>query len=195
MFTGIIKACQEVASISKEGGILSVQIKLPNGWELEIGESINVNGVCSTVVIASQEHFVVEYMPETLKLTTIGQISHGDFVNLERSLTLTDLISGHLVSGHVDGVSEVIDVREDAGSFLITLAIPERGAKYLIHKGSVAVNGISLTVIDPTTSSFQVAIIPHTWKETNLHKLVAGDKVNLEYDIMAKYIERMQNYG
>lgn len=193
MFTGIITAVGEVRQTKEESGILRVQVSIPADWVLHIGESVNINGVCSTVVAAANGVVTVEYMPETVAVTTVGQIQPNDKLNLECSLTASDAMSGHMVSGHIDAVATVLHILDEGEAHRLTLSTEH--PQYLIHKGSVAINGISLTVLDPTADQFQVAIIPHTWKQTNLHYLQQADTVNIEYDMIAKYIERQQQYG
>ncbi len=195
MFTGIITACLPVSSQTQQQGILRLTIQKPADWKLNDGESISINGVCSTVVSSSKTTFEVQYMPETVEVTAVRDLKKSDLVNLERSMTVNDLLSGHLVSGHVDAVSEVLVIQPEGDSYRLTLSIPSGGAKYLIHKGSIAINGVSLTVIEPTETQFEVAIIPHTWQETNLRALTVGARVHLEYDMIGKYIERQQRYG
>ena len=195
MFTGIITAAQSIFVLEEENEILSMTIGLPAGWNLEVGESITIDGVCSTVVSFSDDAFVVEYMPETLRITSMGEKKKGDLLNLERSITMNDRLSGHVVSGHVDSIGKLVDIVDEGDAHVVTIEFPPEFAKYLIHKGSIAVNGMSLTVIDPTESTFSISLIPHTWKVTNLHTLKIGDTVNLEFDQFAKYFERFRQYG
>lgn len=193
MFTGIIATTQPVTRIVESNGNTIFTITKPADWTLAVGESVCVDGVCSTVLSSVNDSFDVEYMPETLRLTTLAQKVTGDKLNLERSITLNDVLSGHMVAGHVDTTGTLAAIEKDGGSYRLT--ITHDTPKYVISKGSITVNGISLTVIDPTDDAFTVAIIPHTWEQTNLSQLKEGSKVNLEYDMIAKYIERIQTYG
>lgn len=188
MFTGIIASSEPIQQIKEKNGNRTLTIAKPTEWMLRVGESMNVNGVCSTVVESDASSFRVEYMPETLRLTTMRHVSVGEQMNLERSMTLNDLLSGHLVYGHVDTMGTIDRIMDDGDSHLVTIVHEARGARFLISKGSITINGISLTVVNPTNIAFSVAIIPHTWEVTNIHSWKTGDAVNLEYDMLAKYI-------
>lgn len=193
MFTGIISAIAPIQKITLKNGNSIFSISLPPKWDLEIGESINVNGVCSTVIQYTDSSFDVEYMQETLRLTTMNEQVEGAFVNLEKSVTMQTALSGHIVSGHVDTTGVIQDIQQEGDSYRIT--VTHDAPQYVIHKGSIAINGVSLTVIDPTDHLFSVALIPHTWQETQFSFLKEGERVNLEYDMIAKYIERYNIYG
>lgn len=197
MFTGIITGCEAITRITEKNGIHTVTIKTPDSWgDIQVGESITVDGVCSTVAGIPDGSFTVDYMPETLRQTTLGRKQEGDRMNLERSMKLHDLVSGHLVYGHVDCTGTVNKVARDGDSFIITVEHDPRYDQLLVQKGSVTINGISLTVVSPSEGIFQVAIIPHTWENTNLQSLRHGDSVNLEFDIIAKYIiSQLNHYG
>lgn len=195
MFTGIIESIQPIHAIAKGDGGITVAIVLPELWQLKKGESISVNGVCSTVVEITPTTFTVQYMPETLHRTTAKQYTQGTRVNLERSLTLNDRISGHIVTGHVDSIGTIDQITTDGNSHTFVIQHDKANAKYLIDKGSIAINGISITVIQPTEYTFTVAIIPQTWQHTTMQLLHDGDEVNIEYDQFAKYVERMTHYG
>jgi riboflavin synthase len=195
MFTGIISAYQPILQITDANSIRTCKIGKPSDWRLDIGESASVDGVCSTVVSVSDTDFVVEYMPETLRVTTLNFRIKNDSVNLERSLRLQDVVSGHLVTGHVDATGTISAIRADGDAHVLTITHAVENSRYLISKGSVAVNGISLTVVDPHDTQFSVAIIPHTWKQTNLHLLHIGERVNLEYDMLAKYVAQNILHG
>ena len=190
MFTGIISACALLMHIVENNGVRTCRISLPKTWKLQVGESINVDGVCSTVTALSQADFTVEYMPETLRVTTLKNIQENGIVNLERSLRMQDLLSGHMVSGHVDTVGIVRSVVVDGDSHVVTVEYPQQFSDYLISKGSVAVNGMSLTVVEPTDTTFSVAIIPYTWQHTTMRMLVVESLVNIEFDLVAKYIAK-----
>lgn len=191
MFTGIITARQTVTDIEKNGTNTIFRIHKPKEWNLEIGESISINGVCSTVIAEDVNTFAVEYMPETLRITTLGHIQAGQFVNTERSMQLGDLVSGYLVSGHIEGQGVIESIEADGDSYRIAIRYPESAKQYFIHKGGVTVDGIALTVIEPTDTTFTVAIIPHTWEHTTIQYWNVGDAVNLEFDMIAKYVERL----
>lgn len=188
MFTGIVTQSLPIHRITgnEEGKTFELPCMVPDHT---IGESILVDGVCSTIIAVEKGFFTVEYMPETLRLTTFGVRREGDTVNLERSMTLETLISGHVVSGHVDTTARLKSITDDGIAKTLEFEI-SIGAQYLIQKGSVTINGISLTVIAPTDTTFSVSIIPHTWQVTNLHEVKIGGSVNIEFDMLAKYIER-----
>ncbi|MBU0763269.1 MAG: riboflavin synthase [Candidatus Kerfeldbacteria bacterium] len=191
MFTGIITAYETVSNIVEKNGNKIFTILKPEQWKLAIGDSVSVNGVCSTIIASNDATFQVEYMPETLRLTTLNIISVDDKINLELSARIGDPLSGHFVYGHIDGTGTIEQIEKDGDSHILTISFNPQFKKYLIQKGSVALNGISLTVINPSGDAFQVAIIPHTWENTNLKALNDGDSVNLEFDAIAKYIEQM----
>lgn len=195
MFTGIISSCEPIYQIEENNGNRILTISKPTEWMLRVGESVNVNGVCSTVVESDASTFRVEYMPETLRLTTMRHVSVGAHMNLERSMTLNDLLSGHLVYGHVDAMGTIDRIVDDGESHIVTIVHDARDAHLLISKGSITINGISLTVVNPTETEFSVAIIPHTWEATNTHNWKKEDAVNLEYDMLAKYISNMMQHG
>jgi len=189
MFTGIIEKTGKISDIVTKSGSKRFKIQYTSAEPLENGESINVNGACQTVVAKEIDSFWVEAMQETLEKTNLNILQVGDEVNLERSLKLSDRISGHLVSGHVDVTGKVLSIQTLPESWIFGISFPEHFAKYLTPKGSIAVNGISLTVIDVGQNSVTVGIIPYTWQNTNLHKIKRGDLVNLEFDLLAKYVE------
>ncbi len=199
MFTGIISACTPVTSVTEKDGGLTLAIKKPKEWDVVIGESININGVCSTIVATTADTITVEYMPETIRRTTVKNLAAGSQVNLERTLTLNDRLSGHLVTGHVDSIGTVDQISTDGNAHVIVIQHDATNNKYIINKGSVTINGVSLTVINPTEHTFSVAIIPKTWHHTNIQELSDGGEVNIEYDQVAKYIaahmEKMTPYG
>lgn len=190
MFSGIIQSLQPVTKFEKTSGHLWVTIKKPRAWKTKLGESISIDGVCSTICKQTTTSFTFEYMPETLRLTTLKNIKKNQDINLERSLKLNDLVGGHLVSGHIDATGIIKAIKKDDQSKIFTIKFPEKFKKYLISKGSIAINGISMTVINPKKDKFQIATVQHTLKHTNLGKLKINDKVNLEFDQVAKYIEK-----
>ena len=158
---------------------------------LRVGESVAVSGVCLTVVRADARGFEAEVSPETLRCTILGDLRPGEPVNLERALRLSDRLGGHVVTGHVDGVGRIATRRQEGNTHVLTVAVPENLRRYLIPKGSVAVDGVSLTVNAVLPEGFSVAIIPHTARLTTLGHKRAGDRVNLEMDLIGKYLERL----
>jgi riboflavin synthase len=192
MFTGIIEALGIVHSVSagEEGSRLVVAARAI-ARETAIGDSIAVNGVCLTAVEAGPETLAFDAIPETLRRSNLGELSAGDVVNLERPLAAGARLSGHFVQGHVDGVGRVAAVREEGSSVRIGIAIPPELRRYVVEKGSVAVDGISLTAAAVTADSFEVAIIPHTRAVTTLGRKGIGASLNLEVDILAKYVENL----
>jgi riboflavin synthase len=191
MFSGIVETVSPVQSILDSPGQRIVSIRTPRGWKPRLGESIAVDGVCSTVQKIAARAFSVVYMHETLRRTTLGKLHAGDGVNLERSLRLNSLIGGHLVQGHVDAVSRIVAVRPDGDARIYRFALPARYARYVAAKGSVALDGISLTVVDVRRGWFSVSLLAYTLGHTTLGRKGSGDFVNLEVDMLAKYVERL----
>jgi riboflavin synthase len=192
MFTGLIEEVGIVRRLERgrEGGRLSVRARtVLDGTK--IGDSIAVSGACLTVVALDGEGFTVECMPETLARTTIGQAGPGTLVNLERSLTWGARVGGHLVLGHVDAVGEVVAAKRDGIAWTVRISLPSDIAGCVAAKGSIAVDGISLTVMAAGEESFEVGIIPHTLKETTLRTVAPGLQVNLEADVLARYVLRV----
>ncbi len=193
MFTGIVTARARVVGrrTSASGGTLGVE--RPAAWaDVTLGESIAVSGVCLTVVPpldAAALSFDVS--PETLARSTLGGLAPGESVNLERALGAADRLGGHIVAGHVDGTAEVLGVRKAGDAWTFTFALPADLARYAVEKGSIAVDGVSLTIAALREGAFDVAVIPHTFTETTLGARKAGDRVNLEVDVLAKYVERL----
>ncbi len=190
MFSGIVEAVGRVreASASPAGRRLSIEAPFDR---LAIGESICVSGVCLTVTATSPGFFDADVSPETLRRSTLGRLGAGSEVNLERSLRLGDRLSGHLVFGHVDGIGRLIALRPEGESSLYEFEAAESVSRYLVEKGSVSVDGVSLTVFGCEDRRFAVAVIPHTAQVTTLGKLEPGAAVNLESDMIAKYIEKL----
>lgn len=197
MFTGIIDRLGVVAAIQRSEGRGRVRIRLPEPWEdsLRIGESIAVEGVCLTLV--NEEEGVIQFdvLDETFDKTNLGQKAEGDSVNLERAMAFGHRMGGHVVQGHVDGRGSVESLTTVGEDLRIAIVCEQTVKPYLAYKGSIAVNGISLTVASLTDSGFEVHIIPHTWSQTSLHALKTGSAVNLEADILAKYVERHLREG
>lgn len=191
MFSGIVSALEKSIKIKKNQGNMIVELPIPRGWKLKIGDSINIDGICSTIQSMNKNSFSVFYMPETLSKTTLGRLRDSHEFNLEKSLTLKDILGGHMVSGHIDTTAVVSSIKDEGETKVITFKIGPEFTKYIIYKGSVAVNGVSLTIVSVDKSSFTVSLIPYTLKHTNLGKLKINDKVNIEVDLMAKYIEKI----
>ncbi len=191
MFTGIIEGFGTISGIKPSGQ--SRRMAINADYELDntkIGDSIAVNGACLTVVSFSGKRFEVDLSPETVAKTTLGKAKIGDRLNLERALCISDRIDGHLVSGHIDGIGKIKSRKTEENAIIITFNIPESVSYYIIKKGSVAVDGISLTVNECDHESFQVSIIPHTAKLTTLGFKKISDSVNVETDMIGKYVER-----
>lgn len=194
MFTGIIEKVEEVKDMREEGGSAFVSIARPADWELKLGDSIAINGVCSTVKEFDNEKFTVEYMPETLRKTTFGNVVQGalgPFVNLERSLKVGDRLDGHMVQGHVDTVGEVLDAEQDGDARIVKITVPAEYMKYIAEKGSVTVDGVSLTVVSVSEGWFSVSLVSYTLEHTAFGKLEKGSKVNIETDVLARYTEKL----
>lgn len=193
MFTGIIEGVGRIATLQPRGGDMRLHVEvgsLPFD-AVQLGESIAVNGVCLTVVEFDAHSFQADASNETLALTTLGQLQPGAVVNLERAMRPTDRLGGHLVSGHVDGVGRVLDIQPDARAQRWRFAAPRELLRYIARKGSICVDGVSLTVNDVDAEAFEVALIPHTVAHTAFAQTRAGDAVNLEIDLVARYVERL----
>lgn len=193
MFTGIIQAVGKIASIESKGGDARVRIdagKLDMG-DVALGDSIAVSGVCLTAVEKSASGFTADVSGETLSRTIIGGLKAGDRVNLEKALTPTTRLGGHLVSGHVDGVGRVVERRADARSVRFRIEAPTVLARYIAEKGSICVDGVSLTVNAVDGAAFELNIVPHTLAETTVGDYQSGRPVNLEVDLLARYLERL----
>ncbi len=198
MFSGIIEEAAVVKALNKEKDNLHLTLSCGFVNELKIDQSVAHNGVCLTVVELTEDTYTVTAIQETLKRTNLGQLKIGSKVNLERSMMMNGRLDGHIVQGHVDQTALCTNVDEAEGSWYFTfeyLYDAEMAKKgYLtVDKGSVTVNGVSLTVCNPTENSFQVAIIPYTFEHTNFHQIKKGTTVNLEFDIIGKYVSRMMN--
>ena len=195
MFTGLVAELGSVEKLAQQGNSVHLTVAATKVMQnLKIGDSVAVNGVCLTVVHLGDASFTADVMPETVRLTNIGLLHAGDRVNLERTLRLCDGLDGHIVSGHVEGLGTIASRRPDGIAMVVTITTPPELLKYIIKKGSIAIDGISLTVTEVTETSFSVSLIPHTAKETTLGFKDVGDRVNLETDIIAKYVERMLDF-
>lgn len=193
MFTGIIEDMGEVLRFEKEGSNLTISIKSNITPELKIDQSVSHNGVCLTVVAISELVYKVTAIKETLNKSNIGRLQIGDLVNLERAMKLGDRLDGHLVQGHVDQTALCIDTKEASGSWYFTFQYDSKIGNITIEKGSITVNGVSLTVVDSKNDSFSVAIIPYTYENTCFKKIKVGSIVNLEFDLVGKYLKRLAN--
>lgn len=198
MFSGIIEALGTIdaAHLSDD----SITLDVATGFhDLALGESVAINGICLTVVTFDPEGHARFYAsPETLQRTNLGSLGAGDQINLERAVSLSTRLSGHIVQGHVDGLAKLLSIKSDAGAYLIELALPKSIARYCVEKGSITLDGISLTlnkVSDEPSGECRVGltIIPHTWQHTNLQCRQIGDLINVEVDVLAKYVERLCN--
>lgn len=191
MFTGLIETAGRIGRIEAMEGGVRLHVTTHLSPELAVGDSIATNGVCLTVVATGADSFATEVSPQTLHVTSLGQLAVGSLVNLERPLRADTRMGGHFVLGHVDGTGRVVRITEEGEFWRFTFSYPDDLAVLFIPKGSVAVDGISLTVADLREGEFDVAIIPHTWEATNLRALTAGDLVNLECDMLGKYVVRV----
>ncbi len=189
MFTGLVETTGTVASVKNAGKGMKISVRPAREFEVVRGDSVAVNGVCLTVTEPG-ETLPFDVSPETLRSTNLGELSPGDVVNLERAMRLSDRLGGHLVSGHVDGVGTIRRRRETGEYTFFTFETGRDLLKYIVRKGSVAVDGISLTVTDVDRESFSVAIIPHTLSATNIGGKREGARVNIETDIIGKYVEK-----
>ncbi|HEX6834115.1 MAG TPA: riboflavin synthase [Rudaea sp.] len=197
MFSGIVQAVGTVARIEARGGDarLVIDAATLGVGDVAIGDSICVSGVCLTAVEIDANTFAADVSNETLARTTLGALRAGDGVNLEKSLRLSDRLGGHLVSGHVDAVGSVIDVRDDARSQRWTIEVPAPLARYIAAKGSICVDGVSLTVNEVDANRFGVNLIPHTIEVTTFRDRRAGARVNIEVDLVARYVERLAAFS
>ena len=200
MFSGIVEAMARVVRIEKEQENIHFTFECPFTSELKIDQSVAHNGVCLTVVSIQDNTYVVTAMLETLQRSNLGLLNVGDLVNVERSMMMNGRLDGHIVQGHVDETAECIALEDAQGSYIYTFKYPNdvemaRKGYFTVDKGSVTVNGVSLTVCNPTEDTFQVSIIPYTYDNTNFHTFRVGTKVNIEFDILGKYIARLQQFN
>jgi len=193
MFTGIIECLGTIEGVEIKQNNLILTVKSEIAGELRIDQSVSHNGVCLTVIETHPQWHKVAAVEETLKKSNLGKLQLGDRVNLERAMVFGGRLDGHLVQGHVDGLGTCRRKIDMNGSTLFTFTFPKEKAHLLVNKGSVTVNGVSLTVIEPTEEQFSVAIIPYTMEHTTFNELEESGSVNLEYDIMGKYFERMMS--
>lgn len=197
MFTGIIQAVGTISDLQPKGGDMALVVntgKLDMA-DVQLGDSIAVNGVCLTAVVLTDSSFTADVSRETLSLTSLGDLSKGSEVNLEKALTLETRLGGHLVSGHVDGLGEVVARRNDGRSEWFNIKAPDSLAKYIATKGSITIDGVSLTVNRVDDVHFEINIVPHTIQETIIGHYQSGTKINLEVDVIARYLERLIQQG
>ena len=193
MFTGLVEAMGRVIGVEDHAGGRRLSVETPLASELAVGDSIAVSGPCLTVVTRTPSSFSVDVTPETLRVTTLGEWSAGRRVNLERPLRADQRLGGHFVLGHVDAVTELTEIRAEGDSYWLEFLLPSALRAFVIPKGSVTLDGISLTLASLTERDFGVQIIPHTWSHTTLPDLIPGATVNIEADVLGKYAARMMS--
>jgi riboflavin synthase len=192
MFTGIVVAQGTVRRRRERNGVLQIEVDTPKlARSVEKGDSICVNGVCLTATGVRRRRFSAEVVPETLSRSTFARLQKGDNVNLELPVRLADRLGGHLVQGHVDGVGQVVRIEDDDGMYRVWIAADDDVLRYLVNKGSVTIDGVSLTIAEVGRTTFQVALIPHTLAATTLGQIAVDGRVNIEVDVLAKYVERL----
>jgi riboflavin synthase len=196
MFTGIVEAVGEVARlVESTPGTYLLEIRTPLASQMKIGDSLSNNGVCLTVISQAPSTLGFDLLAETVTRSNFIDLKVGDLINLERSMAASGRFDGHIVQGHVDTAAKLLAVEEVGQDHRIEIELPQDFRQYVVFKGSIAVNGISLTVADLASDRFANWIIPHTWSLTNLHRLQPGDRLNLEFDLIAKYVERIVAFG
>ncbi|GDY24548.1 riboflavin synthase subunit alpha [Agarivorans sp. Toyoura001] len=197
MFTGIIEALGIIKSIEKRSGDVRLHIACSSldMADVHLGDSIAVNGICLTVVEFGSDYFCADVSTETLSLTSLAKCKQGDKVNLEKAMLATNRFGGHIVSGHVDGLAEVVSISPSARAVNIWLKVPNELARYIAHKGSITIDGISLTVNEVQQQQLRLTIIPHTAEQTTISQWAPGQKINLEVDVIARYVERLIGYA
>lgn len=193
MFTGIIEAVGIVKKTEREGNNIHFTLTCPFTQELKIDQSLAHNGCCLTVVGINENEYTVTAINETLEKTNLGQWKEGSIINLERCTVMNGRLDGHIVQGHVDKIGKITDIENIDGSFLVTISYDNIGDFVTVPQGSITVNGISLTVAKSENHQFSVAIIPYTWKHTNMKNISVGDNVNLEFDIIGKYVAQLMS--
>ena len=191
MFTGIVEEIGIISSINKSGSNLDIIVNAKLTPELKIDQSISHNGVCLTVVSIEDDNYTVTAVSETLEKTNLGDLKENDRVNLERGMKLGDRLDGHIVQGHVDQTATCKELKEKDGSWEFTFEYDPEIGNITIEKGSITINGVSLTVVNSKKKEFSVAIIPYTYNHTTFNNLKKGDKVNLEFDVIGKYVKRI----
>ncbi|MDP4145995.1 MAG: riboflavin synthase [Bacillota bacterium] len=192
MFTGLVEEIGQIKGMHKASNSMRLTISASNILKsVKLGDSIAVNGVCLTVTSFSSSEFTVDVMPETIRMSSLKELGVGSKVNLERAMALGDRFGGHIVSGHIDGTGTIEKIQEEEIAIWFTIKLPKELSRYIIHKGSIAVDGISLTCAEVGEDYFKVSIIPHTKDKTILSSKKAGDTVNLECDVIGKYVEKL----
>jgi riboflavin synthase len=190
MFTGLVEAVGEISGVKRTPSGIRLRVHTALGGELLPGDSLAVNGVCLTVISADRTGVHADISPETARVTTLGTARRGAMVNLERPLRADARLGGHFVQGHVDATGPVDEIRQDGDSHWLTFRFPAELSNYIVRKGSIAVNGVSLTVAGVDKQRFDVQVIPYTWTHTNFRALKSGEAVNIECDVLAKYVAR-----
>lgn len=195
MFTGIVEEIGIIQNVKRnnKSSILTIQGK-KIFEDIHIGDSISVNGVCLTVTTFSNETFTADVMNETLSRSSLGNLKNGSYVNLERAMSVNGRFGGHIVSGHIDGIGKIIKIEKDDNAIWYTMTVEENLMKYIVEKGSIAIDGISLTIAKVNEKNFSVSIIPHTAQETILSHRLVGDIVNIENDVIGKYVEKLISF-
>lgn len=192
MFNGIVEAVGTIKHIETADGSMHLTIVSPNSFaNLFVGESMAVNGVCLTITQFLENEFRVSVVPETIRVTHFSELKLGDLVNLERSMRADSRVSGHYVQGHIDTMGEIIDLQQDGDALLVKISIPSSFTKYIVKKGYIALDGMSITVIDVSLDWFTVTLIPHTQNVTIIKQYTKGSKINIEVDILGKYVEKL----
>ena len=196
MFTGIIEDKGKILKVDRRGEMNRMTLEVPfDLTEFQLGDSININGVCLTVMDKKDRTISVDLSPETLRKTTFGKVKEGDRVNLERALRLSDRVGGHIVTGHIDGIGNIIQRTIEENFLHLRIRIPQPVARYVVQKGSIAIDGISLTVNEVQEDWIQLTLIPYTLEKTTLMDKKIGNEVNVEADILGKYVEKMLDRG
>lgn len=191
MFTGIIESLGKLRSVSKSDSNVTFNIESEIATELKVDQSVSHNGVCLTVESVSENSYTVTAINETLEVTNLGKLKPGDIINLERSMKLNGRLDGHIVQGHVDQTGKCTFIKNQNGSWIFGFHYDVNKKNFTIEKGSITVNGVSLTVLESNENSFSVAIIPYTYENTNFNKFIKGEIVNLEFDVLGKYMSKL----
>jgi riboflavin synthase len=192
MFTGLVEEVGTVKEIRPSGKAVHLKIRASKVLEgVALGDSIACNGICLTVTHFDADTFTVDAVPETMRRTTLHELSSGSPINLERAMAMGQRFGGHIVSGHIDGVGRIVSIGEEDIAKVVRIAAPPDVLRYVVEKGSITIDGVSLTVMDVDSESFRVTVIPHTWQVTVLRHRRVGSQVNLECDIIGKYVERL----
>jgi riboflavin synthase len=196
MFTGIIEDKGKVLRVESRGQEKRLTVELsPHLTEVQLGDSININGVCLTIVRKQKRAIELDLSQETLQKTVLGELKEGNQVNLERALKLTDRLGGHIVTGHIDGIGVIAEKRKERDFLQLEIRIPESVSRYVVQKGSIAIDGISLTVNEFLGAKIRMTLIPYTIEKTTLVDKMVGDRVNVEADILGKYVEKLLDRG